>query len=618
MAYKPAFMKIPPAPKIKSFAFEHGNNGGQNMRMQADEIRDDQSPDMLNMCYREGVPCNRYGFDRVNAESWGETLVRGFFDFRKLNGTNEILVAWGGKIWSFNVDTGVKTDLCTGAKATLTDADTYFFSMGDKAYIYNGTDFCMYDGTNPIADVTPYIPIVSKERTPVGIGTENDQLNFLSPSWRDSFNGTAEDTAYKLSYEADSVEVYTDGVLVPDTAYTFPTSTDYATVTFASAQGTGVDNVIIIGTKAGITNASAIKKCTQFLVYGGKNDNRVFACRENVRYHSGLMDPTFWPIGNYALITSDSEDIVGFGKMIDYLINLKERSLTYTAIEQGSSGEIVWSVYPMNDEYGCIAKDSIKSVNSGLLFFAQTNEGSPAGVAYLSPSMVRNQMNVQIISRDINSSVHLETKGLLDYSQTEITNAKAFIYDDKYWLRVGDRCWILDLRMSNFSQGLYCWYPYDGKPADANCFLDYDRHLYLGNTAGSVYKEGVGVDEDGSALNFYWTSPIVSCDTRTWMKDFEELFITFGRQVSGHHALTFITDDDDEKVDIIITSAQIFDFAEINFADWSFGANPYPSTQPEIVGYSSEYLQWKIQNNMPDEGLTILAQELTYRIGERV
>jgi hypothetical protein len=498
--------------------------------------------------------------------------------------------------------------------------------MNDKVYIYNETDFCYYDGTNPVANVVGYVPIVSNKRTPAGVGVIGEQLNFLSTLWKDSFNGTASDMVYKLSYAADSVVVYTNGALVAPTGYTFPTGgTDYTTVTFGTTQGAGVDNVVITGTKAGLTDSTAITKCTQFIVYGGKNDNRVFACRLNVRYHSGLEDATYWPTDAFEIITSDAEDITGFGKMIDYLVNLKKRSLTFTNIDQDTNGNTIWPIYPLNDEFGCIAKDTIKSVNNGLIFLAGTNEGSPAGVVYLSTSAVRDQLNVQIISRDINTSVDSTLTGLLGYTVAELEGAKAYVYDDKYMLKVGNRCWILDLRMSNFSQGLFCWYPYDGKSADTNCFLDYSGHLYLGDdSAGMIYKDNVGLasdeetNEDGAALDFYWTSPVVSCGTRTWTKDFEELFITYGRQVSGHNVLTFITDDNREVVNVVIQTAQMFDFGNIDFANWSFGVNPYPSTQPEIVGYSSEYLQWKIQNDMLGEGLVILAQELTYRIGDRV
>ena len=96
--YQPAYMKTPSAPKMQTFVFENGNNGGMNTRLQADQIRIDQSPKMLNMNYREGVPSNRYGFDKVNATSWGATAIRGIIEHRPVSGTNTLLAIHGGKI----------------------------------------------------------------------------------------------------------------------------------------------------------------------------------------------------------------------------------------------------------------------------------------------------------------------------------------------------------------------------------------------------------------------------------------------------------------------------------------------------------------------------------------
>ncbi len=96
--YQPAFMKTPSAPKIQTFVFENGNNGGMNTRVQADQIRSDQSPNMLNMCYREGVPSNRFGFNRVNTTSWGDTATRGIIEHRPTVGDSTLLVVHGGKI----------------------------------------------------------------------------------------------------------------------------------------------------------------------------------------------------------------------------------------------------------------------------------------------------------------------------------------------------------------------------------------------------------------------------------------------------------------------------------------------------------------------------------------
>jgi len=96
--YQPAYMKAPSAPKIQTHTFPNGNNGGMNTRVQADQIRNDQSPDMLNMCYREGVPSNRYGFNRVLDGSMGTGAIRGIIEHIPVSGTSNVLVVHGGKI----------------------------------------------------------------------------------------------------------------------------------------------------------------------------------------------------------------------------------------------------------------------------------------------------------------------------------------------------------------------------------------------------------------------------------------------------------------------------------------------------------------------------------------
>lgn len=506
----------------------------------------------------------------------------------------------------------------------LTDADTYFFNFGGKCYFYNGTDYCYYDGiqVGRVTDIA-YIPTITMGRAPTGGGTQNEDLNYLSNSWVDSFSGTADATEYQLSFSGLSdkpVKVWVSGEeKLENTDFTVNRET--GVITFNAAPGEGTDNIQIQAEKGGLMNPGYINKCTQMIIYGGKNDNRVFACRGNTRYHCGLNNPAYWPENNYAVITSDAENLVGFGKMYDYLINLKENSLTFTTLDSDSGGDVIFPVYPLNDEYGCLAPDSIQPVANGLIFLAQTVTGAPAGVVFLSPTTIRNQLNARVISEDINKSVHAGIAGIIEYSREELEAAKSYVHDKKYWLRVGDRVWILDLRATNFATGEYCWYPYDGPVTGANCFLEHEDNFYAGDGEnGAIYCEREGREglNDGSApVNSYWTSPILHCGSRSYVKDFEELHIIFGPQVLADHTLIFITDEDREIIDINIESARIFSYAQLNYGSFHYGSNPYPSKQTELVGYSAEYLQWIVGNDKINQSLTILAQELDYLWGER-
>jgi hypothetical protein len=95
--YKPAFMKAPTPTKMQTYSFPNGNNGGMNMRVQADQIRDDQSPNMLNMCYREGVPSNRYAFDTEIDLHDASHSIKGLHTCT-LGSTNYFLAVCNGKL----------------------------------------------------------------------------------------------------------------------------------------------------------------------------------------------------------------------------------------------------------------------------------------------------------------------------------------------------------------------------------------------------------------------------------------------------------------------------------------------------------------------------------------
>lgn len=628
MAYRPKTMSIPQnIQEPEPYSFPYGFAGGENISVTPDQILPNQSPDMINMNYNAGGKLiNRTGFDALNT-TWGVHPVRGIYLFRKLSGSDVILVAWNTKIYSFKPSTGAKTDLCTGAKATLTDAATYFFTMGDKCYIYNGTDFCYYDGTNAVADVAgiAYVPTLTINRAPTGGGEIYEDLNYLSNSWKDSFSGTTSATVYTLSYTAlTSVDkVWVDGVLktvTPD--YTVDLTA--GTVTFGTAPGEGTDNVVIQATKNNLMTKTYITGCKQFKIYGGRNDNRVFAIQNNTRYHSGLNDPTYWPESNFVAITSNEEDLMGMGQMIDYLVLLKERSIKYTYPEDDGSGNVLWPVYPLNDENGCLAKDTIQPVNNGLIFLASDSNGAPKGMVYLAPSLVRGQLNIMPISESINRSFYAAHAGLLNETVADLQAAKSWVYDNKYWLRVGTHCWILDLDWSNFSEGLFVWYPYDGLPINANCFATHEKTLYFGDkTNGIVYKNNAVHADNSVAFTSYWKSPILytmanEVSRRDWIKKWKSIYMTFTASGPATYTLTVTTEDVSE--DITITQeAGIFSFSGFSYASFTYGnANPdFPAGQSEKLGNKGAYLQFKITNATTKE-MVLLGIDVYYQLLKKV
>lgn len=98
MAYKPKIIKPIKPRKLYTYDFPNGNNGGMNCSVPADRIRQDQSPDMLNMCYKRGTLDQRHGFD-ISHRFPCDKPIRGMFAFEKTDGSTVMLTVTDGKVY---------------------------------------------------------------------------------------------------------------------------------------------------------------------------------------------------------------------------------------------------------------------------------------------------------------------------------------------------------------------------------------------------------------------------------------------------------------------------------------------------------------------------------------
>jgi len=587
------------------------------------------------------VPTKRNGFSRVNATSWGDTPIRGTHEFYRIGSDEPIfLIAHGGKLYSYDEVLDTKTDLCTGSVTTFADALVTFFDVGDKCYFLTGTEFLYYDGTNPVATVKSlaYVPVVAMGKKPDGTeGTPNENFNHLSDFWRESFssNGTAteyqcgiqyqEDGKTKITLSANLFKAYIYGEeMVEGSGFTFDRTTWKATFSVAPILGT--DNVEIQLEADALMDETVITKCTMAIEYGGKNDSRVMISGHpsypNLIRFCAVYDPTYWPQDGDFGVGGDARAISGWGRMNEYLITYKqpgdETSQWYSEIDISSSGDVSFPTYGLNDEFGCIAPRTVHPAQNGLLAL------SDKGVVWTWPSLVKGQANCKMISRNINGRNGIAS-GLLDNTQSDLKNAHAEVYRNKYMLHVKDKVWVLDLDYSDLANNVFCWYPYSGLYGKAGGFIMRSDVIYMSdNTIGLLYKEKRAEEymlyaDDGEAIIGWWTSPVMFLGGREWVKKFERIRITFKTGVWKSHLLTLISDLGVEEL-VLDQEAGIFDFGYFDFSNFNFGViNPdYPSTQSEKIGYKGEYFQFKVSNSLLNNGLTVLAVGVEYSLRKKV
>jgi len=126
--------------EIKSFV------GGLNAFANKTNIKDNESPNMLNMDFigLRGIK-KRLGFDVLNDEVVNGKAITGMFVYNKADGTQEILCAAGTNIYKWD---GSTWNVISGG--TITDgASVNTAQVGDRLYICSGQDALQYyDGTD--------------------------------------------------------------------------------------------------------------------------------------------------------------------------------------------------------------------------------------------------------------------------------------------------------------------------------------------------------------------------------------------------------------------------------------------------------------------------------------
>ncbi|MFA5385165.1 MAG: hypothetical protein WC364_10965, partial [Eubacteriales bacterium] len=383
--YNPRIIKNPAKVKEpKPYSFPTGFAGGMNTAYTADQIQENQSPDMLNMNFDDGgVPTKRTGYSAVNTIGTAGGVKGEYFYYRK-GVTDPIhLVAHSTKLYSCHLTTGALTSLYN----SMSGDQVNFFTFNDTCFWYDQSSYGYVDSTGAVDVIdghsdNSYAPTVTLGRSPDGTtSTVYEAYNSLSYSAIDSFSGTVGDTVFQLSATGfaaaeDIGPVYANGVLLA-------TPADYSVnivtgeVTTTASPGLGTNNLTVewyheTFCKTQGSDVDLIGKCTIHAVYGGKNDTRVFMAGNptypNYQWISGVTeagpDPTYFPVDGSIAIDSDAEAITGMARMADYLIIYKDRSQYYQTIDDSAS-PTTFPVMPLNAEYGCIAPRSVVEVSNG-------------------------------------------------------------------------------------------------------------------------------------------------------------------------------------------------------------------------------------------------------------
>ncbi len=647
-----------------------------NLSVTPTQIDQSQSPDMLNMNIDErGALNKRTGYERVFAESLGNGAINGLYEYRKTDGSVYFLMAHGTKLYLIP-DNGLQPiSLYTG----LADQQVSFFTMNNKCYLLDGAHYLEFDGTT-VKEIDPYIPTISIVREPAGGGTIYEDFNLLGTGFKDSFSGDGTAKEYVLSLQrldAREVKVTIDGVDKKEgtdftvdrvkgkvTFNTAPTKgtnnviitafktfvaeasdyfsgdgtkkefqlsrkeldsvpvvasvdggttfnkvegTDFTVdrvkglVAFITAPVTGTDNVVIKSTKENSDFPKRIKKCRFHVMFGGSNDTRVFVSGNkdmpDYVWASDLYEPAYFPENRFYKFP---DKVMGFAKQYDYLVVERVNGKHQISFSL-DSGESSFPSKPINDQVGTFAKNSIQIIENNPVSLSKN------GVYMLTSSTVRDERNVSHISENVDAKL---------LQEPNLNKAISVEFDNKYWVAVNGKVYVLDYAQRSQYNPYGEWYLYDN--IHASCFIEKDGYLYFGSsTDGLLYRfkktdELFPYNDDGEPIKCHWISKVLSFGMDERRKIVEKVFFSIKPYIHTSADLYYVSDKKSRKF-IKTTRKDLFHYSYVDYSFFTYGSRDFPQEATnKIKAKKIVYFQLEVRNEKVDEAFGMLSLGIKY------
>lgn len=516
-----------------------------------------------------------------------------------INGTFYHLFACGGKL--YKTENGVNTEI-----GSLADNPTSFFYFGSKVYILDGQEYRSFDGTT-LAVVEGYVPIIAIGTPPAGGGTDYEGINLLNGKKRQRFSadGTAKDFVIRETSVNSVDKVYVNGELkTVTTDYTVDLSN--GKITFVTAPTTGQDNIEIWWTK-GTGSRTEVTGHTQYSLFGGKNDTRVFLYGNgtNTMIFSDLADGVpsaeYFPALNYSTVGSDEYPITYVTKQYDRQIIFTTKGAYYSTYDYDIEIGANFPVYPLNDKIGNIP-----------LGQGQLIKNNPFTITYSVWEWLATSV------RDERNAVKKSDRVQPALDNLDLSTAITYDYEElqEYWLCVGNQIYI-------YNYGNDTWYYFELAHTPTS-FITIDGVLYMGTANGQIMK-WAQYNDIGKIPEYLTDNGIViKSEFRTGAMDFgvnyRRKFLNFAwiglKPESKSVCFVEWETDYDASSEPEVIYYSLIDFDNIDFADFSFQTNYNP--QPfrlKLKAKKFTYFELIITNESETETMTILSINLPAVVG---
>ena len=531
---------------LHDFNIDLPGSGGINLKDLEFELNPNQSPKMLNMIYRNGHLCKRYGqeqYQQFIETDMNDNITQKYM-IREINYFGgDVFVVNDKGIYRGDIDNDALLDL------NLEEVPAYnskFFCFNRRIYYYTG-GFRYFDtvevraGGGTVHTWTqeePYAPEICINRKPDGSYHDLiEEYNRMGAGFKNVFHGDGSSTLYQLTdknLDSRTPIVKVDEVQVTD--FTFDATK--GTVTFTTAPVKGTNNVEITAYKTVEEEGFDPK---YFIAYGGNNNSRMFygGCGDGKIYYSNPLDATYVPINNYFQVGNDEEDVVGFGEQYDTLMVFKPREIYALDYYIDNENKGAFQMKLVNGEIGCDAPKSIQLINNQLVWLSSTY-----GVCTLVSTAIEDERNVRILSRNIEGGYHYN--GLMQ--EKNLTKAVSVDFDNKYMLAVNGKVYIWDYLMTPYANTgkldqdakRLAWFIFDNINVDF--FIKTKENLYFAYE-NVINKMTNNLNDFGEPINAYYQTPYLQFGAVPYLKTVKNIYVQTLADNAVQIDMTYFTEE---------------------------------------------------------------------------
>ena len=513
-------------------------------------------------------------------------------------------------------------------KEGIHNARSIGFSTCGKFWMLTGREYLVYDGgtVKHVSEIATR-PITSIGRNPLGGGQMHDDVNLLSKYRENRFLSDGNSKKYQLDttdLDADAVKITVNGQSLAE-GKDFSVDRKSGIINFTSApaqpQITGEDNVFVCFSKTIAGAYEKIARCTIAALYGSGGDGFVFLSGNRQYpaqdFHSALRDPAYFPDNGYSLIGSEATAVMGYARMGEYLLVLKESDeenstifLRSCRMDSAVDAQIK-TTFPLQAGAvgtGMIAPRAVGHMADEPLFVSQS------GVYAVTSNRITSERTVENRSYFVDASL---------CAQKRLSSAVCTEWNGRFLIAVEDIVYVLDGRQAAVrptdGQKVYECFYWTNIPAV--CFLPQGEELFFGTQDGRICKFNTDIlsmdrfNDDGAPIVASWSTK--ADDDGDFMAYKTLLRRGCGVMIKPYArsgcTIRLRTEEDFGK-DVRSVKTDIFSFEDLDFSRLVFAVND----APQVIPFSARVrryvtIQVIVENSAANEGFGVFGIIRRYR-----